>query len=294
MNGDAEDTMIAFIFALLIILGLDLQSSHAESANVSAGVSCGENGIGGFDMRIAGEIDSATIDKVTKAFDKLHKVNAAGGVTNIPARPGSSINCISFGAGYEINSPGGDVSAAMAIGRMFRKERAHIQVNRNDICISACVLILAGAVERLVSGAVGIHRPYLATTPQQTMTAEQVKEAYENMLQQIRSYLHEMNVSDRLADDMLATAPERVHIVTASELEKYGLTGVESNEQQRRAIENETRDIAEANQLGISRREYTRRKALGIESCIYNSRSGALLSDSEMLECRRSILTSGH
>jgi hypothetical protein len=145
----------------------------------------------------------------------------------------------------------------------------------------------------LVSGVVGIHRPYLGTTPQQPMTADQVRNAYKSMLQNIRLYLREMNVSERLADDMLATEPERVHILTKAELMSYGLAGVDSAEQQRRAIENEARDVQEANRLGLDRREYTRRKTLGIQSCIYNSATGELMTDGEMLDCRERILTTG-
>jgi hypothetical protein len=122
-------------------------------------------------MQIEGEIDAATVDKVRRLFDEQHEVFAKGGTTDVAARPGSSIKCTAYGVGYEINSQGGDVNAAIAIGRMFRKERAHLQVNENSVCISACVLILAGAVERPVSGAIGIHRPYLRTTPQQPLTA---------------------------------------------------------------------------------------------------------------------------
>ena len=114
------------------------------------------------------------------------------------------------------------------------------------------------------------------------------------MLQNIHLYLREMNVSERLADDMLATEPERIHMLTDAELKSYGLAGVDPAEQQRRAIEKEARDVQEANQLGLDRREYNRRKALGVKSCLYNSGTGALMTDGEILDCRRRILTTGH
>jgi hypothetical protein len=114
------------------------------------------------------------------------------------------------------------------------------------------------------------------------------------MLDNIHLYLREMGVSERLADDMLATEPERVHILTEAELKSYGLADVDPAERQRRAISNEERDVQEAKTLGLDRREYTRRKALGIELCIYNSRTGAHMTDGEMLDCRKRILTTGH
>jgi hypothetical protein len=300
IDDKVDSVMRALIIALTIICSMvACQMAQGESANVTGGAECSENAvgtrIGGFSIKIVGEIDATTVDKVRRLFDELHEVTAHGGEITVSARSGGSVTCTVYGEGYEINSRGGDVNAAMAIGRMFRKEHAHIQVDRNSVCISACVLILAGAVDReLVFGLVGIHRPYLATTPQQPMMAKQVTESYRAMLDNIHLYLREMGVSERLADDMLATEPERVHILTEAELKSYGLADVDPAERQRRAISNEARDVQEANKLGLDRREYTRRKALGIESCIYNSRTGAHMTDGEMLDCRRRILTTGH
>src|ERR1700737_149118 len=102
-----------------------------------------------------------------------------------------------------------------------------------------------------------------------------------------------MNVSERLADDMLAIEPERVRNLSQAELKGSGLATLAPAEQQRRAIENEARDVREAAQLGLDRREYTRRKALGINACIFNSMTGKYMSDGEMFDCRRRILTTG-
>jgi hypothetical protein len=80
------------------------------------------------------------------------------------------------------------------------------------------------------------------------------------MLKDISAYFREMDVSKRLADEMLATEPEKVHILTHEEIKKYGLARLDAAEQQRRAIAKEVSDLQEANQLGLDRREYTRRK----------------------------------
>jgi hypothetical protein len=51
----------------------------------------------------------------------------------------------------------------MAIGRILRREKVSLKVKDNGFCVCACVLILAGAVERPTSRltTIGIHRPYL-------------------------------------------------------------------------------------------------------------------------------------
>ena len=241
-------------------------------------------------MDIDGDIDAATVESVRKIFDQSHEKALKARTIK---RPEIKDDFAAFGNHYGINSRGGSVVAAMAIGRMLRREHAHLIVD--DFCISACVLILAGAVDRQIgrSAVVGIHRPYLATTPQQTPTPDQVRKNYAAMLQDIRSYLREMNVSEQLASDMLATPPERVRILTQAELKGYGLAGIDPSEQQRRAIENEAWEVYEANQLGLDRREYTRRKSLGINLCIFNSATGKYMTDGETLDCKRRVLTTG-
>src|SRR5262249_4388077 len=89
-----------------------------------------------------------------------------------------------------IDSPGGSVTAAMAIGRLIRKENMRVSVGfpTKSVpvkivgrCISACVLILAGGVGRVFS-VIGIHRPYLEV-PAQEVNATFVQNYYGEMLQ---------------------------------------------------------------------------------------------------------------
>jgi len=231
---------------------------------------------------------------VRKIFDESHANKLKARITKCPEIKN---DLAALGAHYGINSRGGDVAAAMAIGRILRRERAHLMVD--DYCISSCVLILAGAVDRYIgrSAVVGIHRPYLAgTTAQRLMTTEQVeqvKSVYGNILQDIRAYLREMNISERLADDMLTIEPERSRTLNQAELKGYGLATSDPTEQQRRAVENEVRNLQEAAQLGLDRAEYTRRKALGERICV-NTAGGEPMTDySEIWRCKQQVLKSG-
>jgi ATP-dependent protease ClpP protease subunit len=260
----------------------------AQSSNVGGGLGCDANKGAlcfpdhkcecQFSLKIDGEIDAAAVEKVQRLFDNRRRQAAK-----------------IVGERFEINSRGGDIIAAMAIGRMFRKEQAFLFIEDGSVCISACVLILAGAVDRIISpsGKVGIHRPYIMTTPQRQLTGDQVKRVYGLMLGDIRAYLREMNVSERLADVMLATEPERVHMLTQSELSGYGLAGVDSAEQQRRAIENEAMDVEEANKLGLDRMEYTRRKSLGESLCVYTPAGRAVTEYVEFWNCKQKVLKTG-
>jgi ATP-dependent protease ClpP protease subunit len=270
------------------------QAAGTGSASVTGDVPC-EGSAVGFSIDINGDIDASTVESVSRLFaayhDKEAKVN--GGLKCAPAIDRTQFNPAAYGVHYGINSRGGSVAAAMAIGRMFRREHAWLGVD--GVCISACVLILAGAVDRQIgkTAAVGIHRPFLVSSPQNPLKTEQVKQAYEYMLQDMRAYLREMNVSDRLADDMLAVEPQSVRFLTQAELKEYGLGRVDPAEQQRRAIENEARDVGEANQLGLDRMEYTRRKALAESICERTPAGEAVTDYTEFWNCKRRVLKTG-
>ena len=60
-----------------------------------------------------------------------------------------------------VDSPGGDLDAAMRIGRLLRESApVTATVAPGAVCVSACVLSLVGATTRIIGGKVAIHRPY--------------------------------------------------------------------------------------------------------------------------------------
>ena len=116
----------------------------------------------------------------------------------------------------EINSPGGDLTEAMTIGRCLRHMDALIAVD--GPCLSACVLVLAGAVERVqldaVPARIGVHRPYIATIASDVDIAE----LFETTRTKVTDYFREMRISLVLADRMFATPPEELDFLSAADL----------------------------------------------------------------------------
>src|SRR5262249_20033877 len=151
-----------------------------------------------------------------------------------------------------IDSEGGSVVAAMAIGQVLRQERLPILVERNAICGSSCVLVRAGAARRVVYGRVAIHRPFLEEMAPK-VTADDIRKAYPEMLALVRAYLQEMNVAESFAEDMFAVKPEGARYLSRAELERYGLGETET-------VESEVIDLEAARKLGIKRTEFIRRK----------------------------------
>jgi len=68
-------------------------------------------------------------------------------------------------ARVRLNSPGGSVQDALAIGRAVRGAALDTVMGAGDICLSACPYILAGGTDRVVheDAQVGVHQHYFGT-----------------------------------------------------------------------------------------------------------------------------------
>ncbi len=157
-----------------------------------------------------------------------------------------------------LNSPGGDFRSAVALGRLMRSAGAVAVGGFNDICMSSCVMILAGATFRGHAGRVGIHRPYrISTAP---ITAAEMKKEFDSWGKDAKVFLAEVNVSERLWDEMLRTPPERVRILSDNEMISFGLKGED-------VVSEEITDSYNARYYGISKVEYLQRKSLAFKIC---------------------------
>lgn len=185
---------------------------------------------------------------------------------------------------FVLNSEGGDVEVAIAIGRQLRHFQAQALISRGK-CLSSCVLILAGAVRRSLYGSnIGIHRPYLSATDQKDYQATQ--SIQRRIARLVKDYLEEVNVSPSLYDAMIAVPPEKMRLLSASELEGYGILEVDP-------VQQELEDAAEARKYGISKVEYLGRKSEASITCNRYLSSGWTADDfTDYVKCRDSVFHS--
>jgi hypothetical protein len=136
-------------------------------------------------------------------------------------------------------SPGGSVDEAMKIGRLVRKSMlvteaptgkglgdgsgtlfslmGHRLCDGADCnCASACFLIWAGGIERH-GWAIGLHRPSSKSTSFGNLPSEQASVLYRELLQQIESYLEEMEVPRKFIEIMTVTSSTKVRWLDVSE-----------------------------------------------------------------------------
>lgn len=127
-----------------------------------------------------------------------------------------------------LNSEGGDVATAMAIGRRVRQAQIVTGVHEMSICASACTLVLAGGVRRYArdEARLGLHRPYFTNPKQATAQGYQsFQSEYNNVIEAHRSYLSEMKIGTGLLENMIQISSDRILWITVAEAERLNLLG---------------------------------------------------------------------
>lgn len=167
----------------------------------------------------------------------------------------------------KLNSPGGDVDEAMKIGRIIRKRELFTEVDLGDQCLSSCVLILGAGVVRSImpesalksAARVGIHRPYFVSLDKGLSTAE-IRDLRKQMISRMKVYADEMDLSERLIDEMMSIPPEQIKILSEAELVQYRLSGVDASFDEKR-----TNNFAQ--EIGISSSELRKRTTEADKRC---------------------------
>ena len=157
-----------------------------------------------------------------------------------------------------IDSAGGDVRAAMAIGRLMRATESVLigVAPPAGRCDSACALVAAGAVGRSVW--VGLHRPYFVDSS--TANVGSADQRYKRMMLDVRNYLSEMNMPDEVFQLMQSTSPSEIRRLTSDELNRLGFMGDDP------AYE-ESQIAKKAREYGLTSAEYRERIALVERLC---------------------------
>jgi hypothetical protein len=182
-----------------------------------------------------------------------------------------------------LDSPGGDVYAAMELGRLIRRNHGHTVVKRGS-CASACALIFAaGVVRSIVDGRVGIHRPVLATIVTDEGT---VKRAADEITRALSIYANDMNISGRFIEDMLVIPPEKIRWLSQRDLDGYGISLADP-------VFAETVVMANAQRYGVSPAEYRRRAQLVGQICPLTNDEALGYPDAERSACSKCVLRTG-
>jgi len=190
-----------------------------------------------------------------------------------------------FNRQIHLNSKGGDLNAALEIGKLIREHELTTVVLEE--CFSSCVIAFAGGVWRgaviealgVPLAKIGIHRPFSTGTA--TSVAERRKE-FNNLAGRVKTFLREGGVSEKLWEDMVKTPPENVRLLTQEEAIDYGLVGKDP-------AYADYVDSQEAKRYGISKTEYLKRKAMIKELCDSDPQVLADRTGKTLARCRDDV-----
>jgi hypothetical protein len=193
----------------------------------------------------------------------------------------------------ELDSKGGDVFAAMKIGRIIRAYEGQTWSSPNG-CYSSCALIyIAGVIRVNAYAEIGLHRPYLASSPQ---SRETIEKEMPIMLAKVKSYVAEMGVSNTFYDQMMGTEPSKMivyhdeaieklvpewdpifeEVATAARARMYGITTLEMRERDQdiKKCPNDKNhsSCSEAIFWGLSERVYTERFDKAKRECQFSEK----------------------
>jgi hypothetical protein len=123
----------------------------------------------------------------------------------------------------DLDSPGGLIEDAIRAGDAIGDEHWTIWVREGAVCHSACVLILAAGDQRLVSGAVGIHRMIRLSST--ATTRQELNAELQQVHSQLVDYLQRNGAATAIADLMMTVPSRDLRLLTADEIRGYGLEG---------------------------------------------------------------------
>ncbi|WP_245409910.1 hypothetical protein [Pararhizobium haloflavum] len=123
-----------------------------------------------------------------------------------------------------LDSPGGAVDDALAIGRLIRERGFGTRVESGALCASSCPIVLAGGIERTVNeeAVIGVHQVYGAASD--FPSAAHAMSQAQHTTAKVSRYLEAMGIAPGLWLRALETPPDRLHYLTAQELEDFQVT----------------------------------------------------------------------
>jgi hypothetical protein len=127
-----------------------------------------------------------------------------------------------------LDSPGGALVDALAIGRLIRQKGFTTSVAAGALCASSCPLVFAGGVERVATdrSAIGVHQVYAAapvgSTPVVLSAGDAMSEA-QTMTAEISRYLNDMGIGAEVWLRALETPPDRLTYFSGRDLTDFKL-----------------------------------------------------------------------
>lgn len=120
-----------------------------------------------------------------------------------------------------LNSPGGSVRDALAMGRQMRAADYDTLLGAGDICLSACPYMLAAGTQRTIhpDAQVGVHQHYFGTNS--ALPAFLAVEDIQRGQGEVMDYLDDMGLDPLIMRHALVTPPDEIYVLLPEQLTDY-------------------------------------------------------------------------
>jgi hypothetical protein len=122
-----------------------------------------------------------------------------------------------------LNSPGGSVTDALAMGRLIRERKFATEVEAGKYCASSCTLVFAGGVERRAGdkAAIGVHQ-VAAISSASAMPRDEMDVA-QRISARCQRYLGDMGISLQVWVHAMETPHDKLFIFKPDELKSLNI-----------------------------------------------------------------------
>ncbi|MEL7092957.1 MAG: hypothetical protein AAFN94_14590 [Pseudomonadota bacterium] len=121
-----------------------------------------------------------------------------------------------------LQSPGGSVGDALALGRTIRAAGITTQMLAGEFCYSACPYLLVAGSSRIIDddASVGVHQHYFGenTLLPAAFAVEDIQRGQGEVMQ----YLADMGIDPLVMTHALTTPPDQIYVLLPEELARYG------------------------------------------------------------------------
>ena len=127
-----------------------------------------------------------------------------------------------------LNSPGGSVNDALAMGRLIREKQFATEIESGKYCASSCPLVFAGGVERRAGdkAAIGVHQ--IAAVSSANAAPRDEMDVAQRISARCQRYLGEMGLNLQVWVHAMETPHDRLFVFKPDELRSLNIvtTGV--------------------------------------------------------------------
>ena len=123
-----------------------------------------------------------------------------------------------------LNSPGGSVSDALAMGRLIREKRLATEVEAGKYCMSSCPLVFAGGVDRRTGdkAMIGVHQVAAMRSAANGPPRDEMSLA-QNISARCQRYLGEMGINLQVWVHAMETPHDRLFVFKPDELKSLNM-----------------------------------------------------------------------